>query len=142
MSNFNYPPERQEIDVIIERLNLLEDASTSDLFLMINPSTVNIPATSDAHYRDIDITLVNGAGNVHSWFTAVLVNKASIADTSALGTASITTTTMTFTAGVCRIRVFMDAQDWLATETNTLTIANLTINGYTVVGKTSIASYI
>jgi hypothetical protein len=43
--------------------------------------------------------------------------------------------------GRCVVVVSGDAADWLDTETDTLTLANSTILGYTVTGGTSVETF-
>jgi hypothetical protein len=87
------------------------------------------------------VSIENAAGDVHTWLTQDYTTTASIADTSTAGTASIASTTLSISEGVATITVSGDAADWLDTETDTLTIGNITVMGYTVSGGTSVETF-
>ena len=116
-------------------------AIQGDIVLDISPTTVAPVPTSSAWTRDVVLTLQNAAGDTHTWMNAAFTTTLSIGDTSSAGTASIVSTTLTFVSGVATIVVSGDAQDWLNTETDTLTVANITVMGYTVTGGTSVETF-
>jgi hypothetical protein len=121
---------------------LRDKAMAGDLVFVATPATVNRAATSSAWTRTVVIELRTAAGERHTWFNKAITSGASIADTSTAGTASIPSTTVTYTEGRATIVVSGTAAAWLATETNTLTIAAATILGYTVASKTSVETIV
>jgi len=121
--------------------DLLFDAMAGDMVLEILPATVAPVPTAAAWTRNVTIKLKNAAGVVHSWFNDVIVTRLSIANTSTAGTATIVTTTLTMVNGEATIVVSGDAAAWLNSETDTLTVADLSIMGYTVTGGTSVETF-
>lgn len=118
---------------------LLEKAASGDMVFVITPTTVAPAPTSEAWTRNVIIELQTADGRVHKWFNADIT--VSIGDTSSAGTASITDTTPAMVAGRCVVEVSGDAKAWLNTETDTLTLSNQTILGYTVTGGTSVETF-
>ena len=122
--------------------NLLSDALEGDMVLDISPETLVSDPLSTAWTRTVVLTLQNAAGETHEWCNLALTTRLSIADGSTAGTASIVpATTLTFASGVETVVVSGDAEDWLNTEDDTLTVADLTILGYTVTGGTSVETF-
>ena len=80
-------------------------------------------------------------GQVHEWFNKDITSGVSIADTSSAGTASIASTTLSFTKGKATVVITGSAHSWLNSETDTLTVAQATILGYTVASKTSVETF-
>lgn len=112
-----------------------------DVVLEISPEAVDRDATAAAWVRTVTLRLKNADGDVlpvNRTFTA----KASVDDTSAAGTASIASGDITFEDGVATIEVSGDAAAWDATETDTLTIADLEHLGYTIDGGTSVQTFV
>lgn len=124
---------------VLKEFNLLREAIGGDLKFEITPSEVSTPTTSEAWTRTVTIKLVNSKGKVHDWYNGDI--SVSIADTSVAGTASISDETPAMTNGVCTVVISGDAQAWLADESDTLTVANLTVLGYTVTGVTSVETF-
>jgi hypothetical protein len=125
-----------------EASNALRAAAMSgDIVMTITPETVTPAPTSAAWTRDVVVSIENAAGDVHTWLTQDYTTTVSIADTSTAGTASIASTTLSISEGVATITVSGDAADWLDTETDTLTIGNITVMGYTVSGGTSVETF-
>jgi hypothetical protein len=122
-----------------DELYLRDKALSGDMVFVISPETVAPVPTSAAWTRNVIIELQTAAGEVHTWFSADIATT--IADTSTAGTASITDTTPAMVNGRCVVVVSGDAADWLNTETDTLTLANSTILGYTVTGGTSVETF-
>lgn len=120
---------------------LYESAMSGDLVFTVSPATVAPAPTSSAWTRTVTVTLETAAGADHIWFDKAITTGVSIADTSTAGTASIPSTTLTFVDGVATVVVSGDAADWLDTETDTLTVAQATILGYTVAAKTSVETF-
>ena len=87
------------------------------------------------------IELQDADGNLHMWFNKAIANGVSIADTSSAGTASIPSTTLTFEGGKASVKISGDAADWLDSETDTLTVNDIDIMGYTVTGGTSVETF-
>lgn len=124
-----------------EELTLIEKAMSGDMVMTITPETVTPAPTSAAWTRTVLIEIESAAGELHSWLNQAYTTTVSIANTSTAGTASIPSTTLTLVNGQAAIVVSGDAEDWLDTETDTLTIGNLTIMGYTVTGGTSVETF-
>ena len=122
-------------------LNEYAGAMSGDLAFSIDPETVSADATAAAWTRTVTISLVDSSGNVQKWFNKAITSGVSIGDTSSAGTASIASTTLTFVNGVATVVVSGDEAAWLAEETDTLTIAQATILGYTVAAKTSVETF-
>lgn len=124
-----------------KEMALRDKAAAGDLVWVCTPSTVAPAPTSSAWTRDVVVTLETAAGEVHSWFDKSITSGVSIADTSTAGTASIASTTLVIKNGKATVTVSGDEQDWLDTETDTLTVAEATILGATVAAKTSVETF-
>lgn len=124
-----------------ELLSKMADAMAGDMVMVITPETVTPEPTSAVWTRTVLIEIQNAAGEVHDWLNDTYTTTASVGDTSTAGTATIPSTTLTLVNGKAEIVVSGDAEDWLNTETDTLTIGNLTIMGYTVTGGTSVETF-
>ena len=122
-------------------LGMLIKAAAGDIVMSISPETVAPEPTAAAWTRTVQIKIVDSSGNVHEWLTQDYATTASIADTSTAGTASIASTTLSIVNGVASITVSGDEADWLDTETDTLTIGDITVMGYTVTGGTSVETF-
>ena len=124
-----------------QELNLKNKAMSGDIVMTISPATVTPEPTSAAWTRTVSVSLATAAGEVHEWLNDTYATTVSIANTSTAGTASIASTTLTLVNGKADITVSGDAADWLDTETDTLTIANITVLGYTITGGTSVETF-
>lgn len=124
-----------------EHLETMEKAMSGDIVMVIDPETVAPAPTSAAWTRNVKISIETAAGEKHGWLNAAYTTTLSIADTSTAGTASITSTTLTIVDGEAIVVVSGDAADWLNTETDTLTVANITVLGVTVTGGTSVETF-
>lgn len=135
---------RKALQQLQDANQLLRSALSGDMVLEIAPATVDRVATSEAWSRYVSIALKNSAGMVHDWCNLAFTTTLSIADTSSAGTASIegSLTTLTLVNGKATIQVNGDAADWLEDDTDTLTVADITINGMTVTGGTSVQTFI
>ncbi len=122
-----------------QEMALRDKALSGDMVLSITPATVAPAPRATAWTRTVTIRLKDAAGNVHTWYNGTLT--VSIADDSTAGTATITDTTPNMVNGVCTVVISGDAQDWLNTETDTLTVSNQAILGYTVIGGTSVETF-
>jgi len=127
--------------VIRDNFSVLASAMSGDIVMVLTPATVTPVPTSEAWTRSVNVSIENAAGDVHAWLNQVFTTKVSIADTSTAGTASIVSATLTIVNGLATIVVSGDAEAWLDTETDTLTIAELTILGATVATKTSVETF-
>jgi len=124
-----------------EEFEVRDKAMSGDIVMVISPDTVAKAPTAAVWTRTVTVSLKTAAGQLHDWLTQDFANKVSIADTSALGTASIASTTLSIVNGVAAIVVSGDAAAWLAAETDTLTIAAPTVLGVSVTGKTSVQTF-
>ena len=127
--------------VVKENFALRDLAMAGDMVIVIDPETVVVTPTAAAWTRDVKISVQTAAGAVHTWLDTAVATILSIGDTSTAGTASIVATTITLAEGETTVVVSGDAADWLNTETDTLTVANMTIMGYTVTGGTSVETF-
>ncbi len=125
-----------------ENIDILGSAVNGDMTIVITPTTVDRAATAAVWSRTVNIKIVDSNGLKHSWLTQGFATSLAIADTSTAGTASIASTTLSIVNGEADVIVSGDAAAWLATETDTLTISNLTILGYTVTGGTSVQTFV
>lgn len=125
-----------------ETINLIAAGMSGDMTMVIAPEAVNRVATAEAWSRNVDISIVDGNGEVHSWLNGDYATSLAIADTSTAGTASIASTTLALKDGKARVVVSGDAAAWLANETDTLTVSDLTVMGYTVTGGTSVQTFV
>ena len=85
--------------------------------------------------------LQTASGEVHTWFNDAIATGNSIADDSTAGTATIASTTLTIVDGKATVVVTGDVAAWLDTETDTYTVAEATILGYTIAAKTSVETF-
>ncbi len=126
--------------ILRSELNLRDKAYSGDLVFVVTPATVAPVPRSTAWTRTVVVKLQTAAGEVHTWFDSAIANGVSIGDTGG-GTASIPSTTLTFVQGVASVVVSGTAATWANTETDTLTVAQATILGYTVAAKTSVETF-
>lgn len=122
-------------------INLIQKAMSGDLVMTVSPATlVSVPITG-AWTRKVTVKVATAAGETHTWLNKAYATTASIADTSSLGTATIASTTLTLINGMATITVTGSAHAWANAETDTLTIGNITVLGYTVTGGTSVETF-
>jgi hypothetical protein len=122
-------------------VNTMAAALAGDITMSITPTTVTPSPTSAAWTRNVVISLQTAGGDVHTWLDKAYTTTLSIGDTSSAGTASIVSTTLTLVNGEATVVVSGDAADWLNTETDTLTVGNITVAGITVTGGTSVETF-
>jgi len=134
--------ESHALGGVNKRARMLQEALKGDILFVLAPSAVAPLPTSSAWTRNVEVTVENAAGEVHDWFTEAITSGVSIADGSTAGTASIVSTTLSIVRGRVTVVVAGDAQDWLDTETDTLTVAEYTgIAGQTMAVKTSVETF-
>jgi len=124
-----------------DEISLRDKAMSGDIVFVITPATVAPVPTSAAWTRDVVVEIQDASGNRHTWLNGDYATSLTIADTSTAGTATITSTTLSIDEGRAVVTVSGDAVDWLATETDTLTVSDITVMGYTVTGGTSVESF-
>lgn len=122
-------------------LLLREKAMAGDIVFVVTPATVTPAPVSVAWTRNVVVEVQTAAGEVHSWLNMAITTGNSIADTSSAGTASIVSTTLTLVNGRAVVVVSGDAEAWLNTETDTYTVAEATILGYTIAADTSVETF-
>ena len=118
-----------------------DKALVNDIIFSITPATVTPAPISTAWTRTVVIKLVDASGNTHKWVSGAWTTTLTIADESDAGTATIVTRTLTLVDGVANIVVSGDAEDWLDSETDTLTVGNITVAGISVTGGTSVETF-
>lgn len=116
-------------------------AMAGDIVAVITPATLGQPAGSAAWTRTVIFELRTADGRLHDWLTADYAAKLSIADTSAAGTASIASTTLSIVKGRATIVISGNAVAWLGAETDTLTVATITVLGVATAAKTSVGTF-
>jgi hypothetical protein len=123
-------------------IDAIAAAMSGDIIFTVTPSTTTRAATAAAFTRTVRVRLTDALLNTHTWFNKAITTGVSIADTSTAGTATIPSTTLTFVNGEATVVVTGSANAWLATETNTLTVASATVLGVTVAAKTSVETIV
>lgn len=100
-------------------------------------ATAGSPTAGVAPYtRDVLVQLVDAAGNVHAWFNGIV--PVTIAETTAgTGAASVEELNPEMKNGEMTITISLSGT-WAADDTNTLSVSQKTILGYTVATKTSV----
>lgn len=120
-------------------IQAIQNAMNGDLVFVLTPATLTTLHKSTAWTRTVEVALKDSKGNYHDWFSGDVT--VSIADTSSAGTATIPSTTLSLVNGKANIVISGGATAWLATETDTLTVAQKTIFGATVLAKTSVETF-
>jgi len=133
---------RKAMQQLQDANQLLRSALSGDMVLSISPATVTRAATAAAFTRTVEVALKTAAGKVHDWCNLALTTKVSVADASDAGEATIASTTLTLVKGKASIVVTGSEAAWLEDDTNTLTIATLSINGMSVTGGTSVETIV
>ena len=124
-----------------KEIALRDKAMAGDMLFVVTPATVAPVPTAAAWTRTVVVALQSAAGEIHTWFNKAITTGVSVGDTSTAGTATIPSTTLTFVDGKATVVVSGDAAAWLTTETDTLTVAQATIMGYTIAAKTSVETF-
>lgn len=120
---------------------LMQKAMSGDMEMVITPTAVAPVPTAAAWTRKVLIEIKTAAGEVHTWLNKATATILSIADTGG-GTATCSpATTLTLTNGVATIVVSGTAATWANGETDTLTVGDLTLLGYTVTGGDSVETF-
>ncbi len=126
--------------IVKDNFALRDLAMAGDIVIVITPETVTPIPTSAAWTRNVTISVQTAAGAIHTWLDGAFATILSIGDTGG-GTASIVSTTMTLVEGEVIVVVSGTEATWANGETDTLTVANTTILGYTVTGGTSVETF-
>ena len=139
----NYLDGRNAIQPAVkEELKIRDKALAGDIVFVVAPATlVSVPTVSEGWTRTVTCEVQDAAGNIHEWFNKAIATGVSIANTSSAGTATIPSTTLTFVNGKATVVVTGSVHSWLNTETDTLTVAEATILGYTIAAKTSVETF-
>ena len=124
-----------------DEISLRDKAMVGDIVFTITPATVAPAPTGEAWTRDVVVEVQDASGNTHTWLNKDYATSIAIADTSTAGTASIASTTLAIVEGRAVVTVSGDAVAWLNAETDTLTVSNITVMGYTVTGATSVETF-
>ena len=124
-----------------DEISLRDKAMSGDIVFVITPAAVAPVPTSAAWTRDVVIEVQDASGNVHTWINQDYATSLAIANTSTAGTASITSTTLSIDEGRAVVTVSGDAVAWLNAESDTLTVSDITVMGYTVTGGMSVESF-
>lgn len=133
--------KQEGVSPVVKDNFLLRDlAMAGDMVIVIDPETVDRTITSSAWDRDVKISVQTAGGAVHTWLDTSVASILSVGDTGG-GTATIVTTDIDLVEGEIVVVVSGDAATWANSETDTLTVANMTIMGYTVSGGTSVETF-
>jgi len=136
-------PRRNVTEVTAnEQTNLMAKAMAGDIVLSILPATVDRVSTDEAWSREVSIVAKTAAGEIHYWLDKAFATSLAASTDSVAGTASVDSATLTLVKGQATVTVSGDAEAWLEDETNTLTVSDLTIMGYTVTGGTSVETIV
>jgi hypothetical protein len=127
--------------VLRDEFDLRDKAMSGDLVWVATPATIDTAATGAAWERTVHVELQTASGEVHEWFSDTIATGNSIADDGG-GTASIVSTDLTIVNGKADVVVSGDASTWAAAETDTYTVTEATILGYTVAAATSVETFI
>lgn len=130
MDRHGIKPQQRDYDAIVAK------AMSGDLVFSVTPATAAPAPTSSAWTQAIEVELQTAAGENHEWFNGTITTAIAASDTSTAGTATMTSTTLTFVNGRATATLEGDVAAWLDTETATATVAEQTILGYTVAAKT------
>ncbi len=124
MYNLSLGTNGKNKNVSLYELEQLIKACSGDMQFSVSPATATPAPTSEAWSQEVEITLTDSEGNVHTWYNGPI--KLAIGDTSSAGTASIdpTSTTPSMTNGKYTVAIEGDAESWLNEETATLTVSD------------------
>ena len=122
-------------------LDLMNKAMSGDMVWVVTPATLDTTATDAAWTRTVHVELQNALGEVHSWFNDAIATGNSIADDGG-GTASIVSTTLTIINGKADVVISGTEATWAADETDTYTVTEATILGYTIAAVTSVETFV
>lgn len=114
--------KRHALPELYDYMETLADGMSGDMVFVLTPSTVEAVPTATAWTRSVQIELQNAAGDRQTWFKKAITSGVSIADSSSAGTATITTTTLTFVDGVATVVVSGDEAAWLGGTAQVRTI--------------------
>ena len=131
--------QEQDLSSNTSLIKVLGNGMAGDMALEIS-SSADEAAGSDGWTREVTIKLIDSNGAVHSWFSGS--GTISIADTSSAGTASITDTNITFVNGIAKVTITGDSAAWVAAETATLTVDDVTVLGYVITGGTTVVTIV
>jgi len=123
-------------------IDMMAKAMSGDMAVTITPATVDRVAGTYAISRVVTVALTDALGNPHTWFNKTVTSACSVGDVSTAGTAAIANTTLVFVNGVATKTVTAASAAWAADDTNTLTVADLTVLGATVTGGTSVETIV
>jgi len=114
----------------------MASAMDGDIIATVSPATLTT-AHGSAATRTIYVTLTNTDGLVHTWCNKAISTIVTAAKSSTSGTVSVSTSTITFVNGVATITATLGGT-YAAADTDTITVASMTILGNTVTGGTSV----
>lgn len=135
MDRHGISPQQRKYDALAAK------AMSGDLVFVVSPATGTPAPTAAAWEQALVIELQTAAGETHEWFNKAITTAIAASDTSAAGTASMESTTLTFVNGRATATLKGNAAAWLATQTATATVAQQTILGYTVAAKTCVLTF-
>lgn len=123
-------------------LRTVGSAMLGDISILVSPESIETTALNGTWKRTVEINFRDSKGRIHGWLSTTFPNAISVADTSVAGTSSITSTDLVVDRGKASVEISGDATDWLAGETDTLTVANVEIMGNTITGGASTQTFV
>jgi len=123
-------------------LALRDKAAAGDMVFVVTPATLDTVTGSTAWDRTVIVEVQTAAGEVHTWLNTAIATGVSVADVSGAGTATIDSTTLTIVNGRAVVVASGDAALWDVDDTDTVTVAEATIQGTTLAAKTSVETFV
>ncbi len=125
-------------EIVNTELTRMKEALSGNMAFQADPETTStaIAEQNDSYERVVEVSLVNGNGDVHTWFNGELTIAVGHV-TNNNGSASIDTTTVDLVDGKTEVIITL-ADTWEAADTNTVTVAQQAILGYTIDAATSV----
>ena len=119
-------------------LSLRDKAYSGDIAWVVNPSTVASDTTEVAWTRTVLVELQTAAGEVHTWYSGTTGNT--IADTST-PVPTIVSTDLVIVDGKAIVVITGPTGSYGNDETNTYSVSEATILGYTISEVTSVETF-
>ena len=119
-----------------------DKALSGDLVITVTPDDPAPEPTASAWAQNVTVRLLTAAGELHDWCNMTIANGGTAGDTSALGTAALTSRDVVFVNGVAVLELTGSAHDWLDTETATCAVdLGTNVLGYTIAAVTGTVTF-
>lgn len=136
MNQVNFFPGETMQNMHSNDIEAMASAMAGDIIAVVFPATKST-AHASAASRTVYVELQDSKGLRHSWCNKTIDTIVTAAKSSSGGTVTVADDAITFENGVATIPVTIGGT-WVAADTNTITIAQMTILGATVAAKTSV----